>query len=250
VQQSYVPEGEFVMGSSQEERAYAYRLDEGKTRNYGWYEKDARRKARTRAFCIDRYPATNAQYKAFMTETGHPEPQISSEAYRRQGYLVHPYKKVEEFLWQEGSFPAGRESHPAVLVSLDDTAAFCAWKGAKTGRRYRLPSEAEWEKAARGTDGRIFPWGNEWDPNRLNSGRRFGSTTPVSKFPQSRSPYGVYDMVGNVFQWTSTSLDGKNSVLKGCSWDDLPGTCRPAMRHGRPPQTKHILIGFRCVSDL
>lgn len=249
-QQLYIPAGEFLMGSTPDEREYAYRLDKEVTRAYGWYEKETRTRVKIGDFCIDRYPVTNAQYKTFMNETGHPEPYISPEAYQRQGFLVHPYAKVKEFLWQEGSFPASRESHPVTLVSLEDSVSYCTWRGKKMGQRYRLPTEAEWEKAARGTDGRAFPWGNEWSPDYLNSGRRFGATTPVSRFPRGRSPFGLYDMVGNLFEWTATAWDEKNAVLKGCSWDDLPGTCRAAMRHGRPPQSKHILIGFRCASDI
>lgn len=249
-QQLYVPGGEFMMGSTREEREYAYRLDKGVTRSYGWYEKETRKKAKTGGFYIDRYPVTNAQYKTFMSETGHPEPYISPEAYQRQGFLVHPYAKVKEFLWGEGSFPAGQESHPVVLVSLENATSYCAWRGKKMGHRYRLPTEVEWEKAARGTDSRNFPWGNEWNPDYLNSGDRFGSTTPVGRFPQGRSPYGLYDTAGNVFEWTSTPWNENKTALKSCSWDDLPGTCRPAMRHGRPPESKHILIGFRCASDV
>ncbi len=249
-QQAYIPAGEFWMGSTREEREYAYRLDKEVTRSYGWYERETRRRANTSTFCIDRYPVTNSDYKKFIDETGHPEPFISGAAYQRQGFLAHSYEKVKEFLWKKGSFPPGREDHPVVLVSLDNAISYCAWMGKKMKLRYRLPSEVEWEKAARGTDGRIFPWGDEWNPDYLNSGERFGTTTPVGRFPQGRSPYGLYDMVGNVFEWTASPWDEKNFVLKGCSWDDLPGTCRAAMRHGRPPQSKHILIGFRCVSDL
>ena len=255
--QLYIPAGAFIMGSTPEERQYAYRLDREVTRPYGWYEKERRKKAKTGSFCIDRTPITNSKYKTFLDETGHEKPHISPEAYQHQGFLVHPYEKVREFVWMGSSFPAGREDHPVVLVSLEDAMSYCAWVGEKMGRRYRLPKEAEWEKAARGTDGRTFPWGNKWNPDYLNSGERFGSTTPVSLFPQGKSPYGVYDMVGNLFEWTSTSWEGQSLdqrvekfVLKGCSWDDLPGTCRAAMRHGRPAKSKHILISFRCVSDL
>jgi formylglycine-generating enzyme required for sulfatase activity len=73
-----------------------------------------------------------------------------------------------------------------VLISVDDARSYCAWIGKKTKRKYRLPSEIEWEKAPRGTDGRIFPWGNEWNPNYLNSGERFHSTTSVTRFPQGK----------------------------------------------------------------
>ena len=238
------------MGSTREEREYAYWLDKEVTRAYGWYEKEKRRKAETGSFCIDRYLVTNSKYKEFISATGRPEPFISPEAYQRQGFLVHSYEKVKEFLWRKGSYPHDRRDHPVTLVSLQDAASYCAWMGKKTKRKYRLATEVEWEKAARGTDARIFPWGNEWHSSYLNSGERFGSTTPVTRFPQGASPYSVYDMVGNVFEWTASQWDENNHVLKGCSWDDLPGTCRAAMRHGRPPQSKHILIGFRCVSEV
>ena len=248
--QLYIPAGDFWMGSTKEEREYAYRLDKDATRAYGWYEKETRRKAKTGVFCIDRNPVTNLEYKKFIDETARTAPFISSEAYQRQGFLVHPYENVKGFLWLNRSFPPGRKDHPVALVNLDDAKSYCAWMGKKLKRKYHLPTEAEWEKAACGIDGRIFPWGNEWNPDYLNSGERIGSTTPVNRFPRGKSPYGVYDMVGNVFEWTASQWDDKNFVVKGCSWDDLPGTCRAAMRHGRPPQSKHILIGFRCVSDM
>ncbi len=247
--QLLVPAGPFVMGSSAAEREYAYRLDKGVTRSYGWYEKETRKTADTGNYCINRWPVTNAHYKTFVDETAHPAPYISQLDYRRQGFLVHPYEKVRKFLWENKTFPKGWAKHPVVLVDVDDTKAYCAWRGNKLGRNYRLPTEAEWEKAARGTDGRIFPWGNAWNADNLNSGDRFGETTAVGRFPNGKSPYGVEDFAGNIFEWTSTPWDEKKVVLKGCSWDDLPGTCRSAMRHGRPPQSKHILIGFRCASE-
>ncbi len=256
-EQRYIPAGVFTMGSTSEEREYAYRLDKQVTRPYGWYEKETRKEVKTDSFCIDRYPITNGKYKEFLDETGNREPYISPESYQHQGFLVHSYEKVREFLWREGSFPPDREDHPVVLVSLKYAMSYCSWKGNKMGRRYRLPTEEEWEKAARGVDSRIFPWGNEWNPDYLNSGDRYESTTPVSTFSQGRSVYGVYDLVGNLFEWTSTPWEkmtpgkqGEKFVLKGCSWDDLPGTCRAAMRHGRPGKSKHILIGFRCVSEV
>lgn len=237
------------MGSTPAEREYAYALDKNVTRPYGWYEKEVRKTSRTGTFCIDRLLVTNAQYKSFIEETGRPELYISSAAYQKQGFLVHPYSKVEDFIWRGGSFPPGRDYHPVVLVTFDDAQAYCAWKGKKVARPYRLPTEEEWEKAARGTDGQIFPWGDKWQPEYLSSGDRFGYTTAVDRFPGGMSPYGLYDMAGNVFEWTSTPWEKNKAVLKSCSWDDLPGTCRTAMRHGRPVQSKHILIGFRCASD-
>ncbi len=245
------------MGSTRQEREFAYGLDKEVTRRYGWYEKETRRTPRTNNFCLDRHPVTNGQYKRFVDGTGRQRPTITPEAYQRQGFLVHPYNKVKEFLWKGDTFPSGRKDHPVVLVTYDDAVSYCSWKGEQVRGRYRLPTEEEWEKGARGTDGRIFPWGNKWMVENLNSGSHFGSTTAVGRFPLGKSPYGLYDMVGNTFEWTSTAWpstgvgsQSQKMVLKGCSWDDLPGTCRAAMRHGRPGSSKHILIAFRCVSEL
>jgi formylglycine-generating enzyme required for sulfatase activity len=110
------------------------------------------------------------------------------------------------------------------------------------------PSEAEWEKATRGTDGRHFPW-NEWHPEYLYAANRVGYTTPAGRYPQGQSPHGILDAAGSVFEWTGTDFDDEKVVLKGCSWDDEGGICHAASRHGRLPETRHILIGFRCVCE-
>ncbi len=131
-----------------------------------------------------------------------------------------------------------------VLVSASDAQAYCRWQHPAG----RLPSELEWEKAARGTDGRIFPWGNTWDPERLNSARRSPQgTTPVGRYGSGANPFGILDAAGNVFQWTSTRLPAGLRVVKGRAWDDDAGLCRPAASHTRPESSRHILIGFRCA---
>ena len=119
------------------------------------------------------------------------------------------------------------------------------------GRKLRLPTEEEWEKAARGTAGKLFPWGNTFDPEKLNSYDKGPfDTVPVGNHPEGRSPYGLYNMAGQVFEWTSTPVSKGRFIVKGGSWDDLPGVTRSAARHGRPRDIRHILIGFRCAGDL
>ena len=143
-----------------------------------------------KAFRIGCTPVTNAHYAHFARET-------------RQA--VAP-----EMGWQLAAIgqapPAGRENHPVVGVSWDDAVAYCRWLSTRTGRRYRLPSEAEWERAARGVDGRLYPWGNDFDAQRCNaaaSGR--GQTSAVGEFsPQGDTPEGVADLAGNVWEWTGT----------------------------------------------
>lgn len=245
-----IPPGEFWMGSTPEEREYGYRLDEslhGSTvaRRQQWFEVETRRRLDLVAYRIDRNLVTNADYARFVAATGHRAPFVDEQTWR--GYrLVHGYAAVLRFLWRDGRPPAGREQHPVVLVSHADAAAYCAWRGA------RLPSEAEWEKAARGTDGRYFPWGNTFDAALLNSedGGPF-DTVPVGRYPDGQSPYGVLDMAGQVFEWTATLFrrEPPRYVVKGGSWDDFPGVTRAAARHGRPPQLKHILVGFRCADS-
>ena len=245
-----VPAGEFWMGSTPEEREYGYHLDEslhGSTvaRRQKWFEVETRRRLDVSAYRIDRNLVTNADYARFVAATGYRAPFVDEETWR--GYrLVHGYARVLKFLWPGGGPPVGREQHPVVLVSHVDAAAYCTWRGA------RLPSEAEWEKAARGADGRYFPWGNAFNKDLLNSedGGPF-DTVPVGKYPDGQSPYGVLDMAGQVFEWTSTLFrtEPARYVVKGGSWDDFPGVTRSAARHGRPPNLKHILVGFRCVES-
>lgn len=255
-----IPAGAFLFGSNRAEREAAYRLDEAayghsRTRERKWYEFEADRGTReTGAFEISRTPITNRQYAAFVAATGHRAPDVDAATWK--GYrLIHPYERTRRHAWSGGKPPAGREDHPVVLVSHADAEAYAAWLGDVTGRSWRLPSEPEWEKAARGPDGRRFPWGDAWDPARLNS-HDLGpfDTLPVGGFPAGASPFGLLDAAGQVFEWTATPGGaGGNTgrfIVKGGSWDDKGcGVCRPAARHSRPADIKHILVGFRLVAD-
>lgn len=243
----YVAAGPFVLGSDGAERRFAYALSSPAVREAAWFDAEVqRRNVRLAAFCIDRFLVTQESYAAFVTATGHRPPGITRDEYLRQGFLVHDYDRaVTPYLWRLADPPERFKDHPVVLVSASDASAFCRWRHAAL----RLPTEAEWEKATRGNRGSMFPWGDRWDPARLNSAASgVGSTTPVARFPTGVSPYGLYDPVGNVFQWTASRLHDGRRVLKGCAWDDEPGLCRPAFRHGRPAESRHILIGFRCAA--
>ena len=266
----WIRAGEFISGSDRSEREYAYQLSAETAaagnparvdaiarglRQSRWFEGEDIRQERTLAgYCLAKNPVTNAEYFEFVEDTGHRVPGISVGDYQAQGFLVHPYRKVEEFLWREGTYPEGEAAHPVVLVSYEDAVAYAQWWGDRDGARYRLPTETEWEKAARGEDGRYFPWGNEWERGATNVAQvGLLHTSPVGDFPLSRSVYGVEDMAGNVFEYTSTLLqrNGRTvSVMKGCSWDDLPGFCRTAYRHTRPIESRHILFGFRLVREV
>lgn len=251
-----VPAGSFIAGSDAAERDYAYRLDEAayghdRTRASRWYEREQPRgEAATGAFAITRTPITNEQYAAFVAETGYPAPDVDQATWSRYG-LIHPYDRTRRHAWMDGRPPRRRADHPVVLVSHGDAMAYAAWLSRRTGRPWRLPSELEWEKAARGTDGRYFPWGDAFDAERLNSHDRGPfDTLPVGRFQDGASPYGVLDMAGQVFEWTSTEAGRGRFIVKGGSWDDKGcGVCRAAARHGRPAELKHILIGFRLVTE-
>ncbi len=128
-------------------------------------------------FQIAKYPITNTQYRDFVQAYGHQAP-------------MH---------WQNGQIPDGKDQHPVVSITWQAAEAFCGWANV------RLPSEAEWEKAARGTDGWIWPWGNEFDKTKCHSlESMIFDTTPVDRYPQGASPYGLLDMAGNVTEWTSS----------------------------------------------
>lgn len=253
-----VASGPFIQGSDRAEREAAYLLDQAayghnRTRTGRWYENEpARHSVALPAFEITRTPITNAHYAAFVAATGHRAPDVDPATW--QGYgLIHPFARTRRHAWAGGAYPSGRGAHPVVLVSHDDARAYAAWLTEVTGRAWRLPSEAEWEKAARGVDGRRFPWGQAWDPARLNSHDRGPfDTMAVGSFPAGASPYGLLDAAGQVYEWTATRAGGSGSrfIVKGGSWDDSGcGVCRPAARHGRPAALKHILIGFRLVAE-
>jgi formylglycine-generating enzyme required for sulfatase activity len=135
-------------------------------------------------FLMMRYPVTNAQYAKFIQATGHRAP----------------------LFWQNGSYPSGQQDHPVVGVSYYDAIAFCAWASQETGLPLRLPTEAEWEKAARGPEFRLYPWGQEWKKGMCNTNEeKQNGTSLVGKYsPQGDSPYGVADMGGNVQEWCSS----------------------------------------------
>ncbi len=252
-----IPAGPFVMGSDTAERMAAYDLDEAAyghaiTRQQGWYDREMpRRIVSTGRYAIMQRPVTNALYARFVVAAGRPPPHVDRASWEGYG-LVHPYERVERYLWHDGAPPLGRGSHPVVLVSHDDAEAFAAWLSTETGSAWRLPTEAEWEKAARGTDGRRFPWGDAFDPRRLNShdGGPF-DTVPAGSIAAGASPFGMLDAAGQVFEWTATPAGTDRFIVKGGSWDDKGcGVCRPAARHSRPRMLKHILIGFRLVRDI
>jgi serine/threonine-protein kinase len=206
-----------------------------------------RREVHLDAFYIDRTPVTNIQFRTFLEVTGYrPEDQGASR------FLAH---------WARGSIPRGLEHHPVVFVSWLDARAFATWAGK------RLPTEAEWEKAARGTDGRKYPWGKaEPTPSKANFGGRHKSTMAVGSFPEGVSPYGVLDLAGNVWEWCEDVDDPpfyndgpthnpKSSrrperpfyVMRGGSWMYGAQALRTTSRTSFEPHYRFAGGGFRCV---
>jgi len=140
---------------------------------------------------------------------------------------------------------SGREKHPINCVDWNQAEAFCAWAGK------RLPTSAEWEKAARGTDGRVYPSGDAWDITKANvyeSYDGYKDTAPVGSFPAGASPYGALDMAGNVWEWTADWYrNGETRLIRGGSWLDLPRRARTTRRLGTVPISRNDDIGFRCA---
>jgi formylglycine-generating enzyme required for sulfatase activity len=188
------------------------------------------------AFWIYKTPVTNAQYRQGV-EAGTCTPPHKTKYYDNPAYA----------------------NHPVVYVDWYQAKAYCEWVGG------RLPTEAEWEKAARGTDGRIYPWGNDWDENKLNSYEAGpGRTTEVGSYSAGASPYGALDMAGNVWEWTGSLAkeypyrvdDGRedmeadsNRVLRGGCWRNYRRRSRCAARGDRPPDYFFSNLGFRAVAS-
>lgn len=259
----YLPElvavaaGDFIKGSDWQEREFAYRLDEAAyghrlTREQQWYAQEPpRQQASTPSYHITRTPITNRQYAAFIQQSGHEAPGVDRETWRSYG-LIHPFERTRRFAWRGNHPPPGREQHPVVLVSYDDAIAYARWLSRETGHRWRLPGLDEWERAARGDHGGRFPWGDDFDPDRLNSHDAGPfDTESVGRYPLGASPHGSLDAVGQVFEWIDTNPAHARAWVKGGSWDDSGcGVCRPAARHSRPKSIRHILIGFRLVREV
>lgn len=251
-----IPAGAFIAGSDEAEREAAYRLDEAayghsRTREGRWYEAELpRHQTTTGAYAITATPITNQQYAAFVAATGYAAPDVDPRTWASYR-LSHPYERTRRHAWVNGYPPGSREEHPVALVSHADAQAYAEWLSQETGAVWRLPTESEWERAARGDDGRRFPWGDNFQPELLNS-HDIGpfDTVPVGSFPEGASPYGLLDAAGQVFEWTATAAGTDRYLVKGGSWDDEGcGICRPAARHSRPAGLKHILIGFRLVRE-
>ena len=191
------------------------------------------------SFHISPFPITNQDYREFVQVTGYRTP-------------IH---------WQRGTFPTGTGNHPVTNVSWQDAMAYAEWVGA------RLPSEAEWEKAGRGTDERPYPWGDRFvEGERCNANNMVGTTTPVDEFPDGRSPYGVWDMAGNVCEWCSDYYDeeyyrnspqanpkgpagGQERTVRGGTFSDTRAALRTTHRTGQAETQARDNVGFRVAVD-
>jgi len=236
-----VPAGWFIMGSEElgddERPAHQVYLD---------------------GFWIDRHEVTNERFKDFVAATGH----VTEAEIKGWGW-VWKGSESEEIKGADWRHPHGPDSsiedkmdHPVVLVSWHDADAYCRWAGK------RLPSEAQWEKAARGTDGRSYAWGDKFDSAKTNTREsKRDDTTPVGSFsPQGDSPYGASDMTGNIWEWTadwpypgSTSQPEdskeKSKVARGGGWSFNQDYAHTSFRYNVRPDDTYDFVGFRCSSQ-
>lgn len=220
-----IPGGPFVMGLDERE---AKRLARRYHVHPSWLSSAVpRREVHLPSFHIDKYPVTNAQYFRYVVETG------------------------ADWIYGPGNPPPQEAgSYPAAWVSFQDAADYAAWVGK------RLPTEEEWEKAARGQRGFLFPWGNTWDPARCFCTRSRAAAPagpgPVHAHPNGSSPYGVMDMVGNCCEWTASAYGPESNVVKGGFFAQnapfLFLCCYRGMSQLRGNRQDYI--GFRCVKDV
>jgi len=246
-----VPAGMAVLGSTEAERSQA-RVDFGASGATLFADEAPSRRAHVKAFRIDRTSVTQAAYAEFVEACGVIPPDTEALTEERWNELRArfsiPYDRtrIDPYVWPGASPPPGRSKHPIVLVGQDDAGFYCAWRGG------RLPNEIEWERASRGTQGNIYPWGNRWDPFRANTRmKKIFDTTEVGTFPKARSVEGIDDMGGNVYEWTSTLWPGSKTdiVVKGNGWDGQGGYGRGAAKLRFHAEVLNVNLGFRCAAD-
>lgn len=280
-----VPAGKFVMGSNKTDTA-------DKAKEFGlskpWYlDEHPQRTLQLPDFFMDAYEVTNAQYRGFVVKTNYWLP----AQWEKNGYLLTreilesaDITKLQDFVTETGLAPGrdaralGKEAlltviekrqktldqYPVTGITWPNARDYCAWV------KKRLPTEAEWEKAARGTRGQEFPWGNGWNPVKLNAASADNwedGVSPVGAYPQGKSPYGLFDMAGNVMEWVqddyrpypgstykSTAFAKQNKVVRGGGWGGIGHYVighfyRGAYRFYLPPHSAFSDLGFRCAKD-
>lgn len=253
-----IPAGRYIAGSTPEERQRAYddylqTAGQDGARQNDWFEREKdRHQAELGGFRIDQHPVTQAAYGEFLRDTDAAPPTIDRATWKKQGFIQDYDSEVVRFHWTSDTPPVGREDHPVVLITWEEARAYCAWRGAVVGAARRLPTAEEYEKAARGDAGNIYPWGGGFDASKLNS-QVAGpdDTVAVGSFPDGASPYGMLDAAGNIFHWTATPWRHREGAMtvKGSAWDDFGGVGRGASMHGRRAWVRHVLVGFRCAAD-
>jgi formylglycine-generating enzyme required for sulfatase activity len=225
----HIPEGRFVIGS------------------YGAATKRAVRYIYQDEYEIDRFPVTNQQFLDFLNDCYRGEENLRDE----EGHKFI-YFSESQIVPTYGGFRInkGYGRHPVTGVTWYGAKAYCDWRGRKEKAGFRLPTEEEWEKAARGCCGRRYPWGNEVEPEKCNCGESgIGDTTMIGNYPGGKSPYRCSDMAGNVWEWTSSYYDEYPDimVLRGGSWNDSRLVAHCAVRYWLNPGIWDDNIGFRCA---
>lgn len=234
-----IPEGEFFLGSNDIDELNPDPGATGVELELNLENEEPSQKLFLKSFKIDKYEVTNEEYKVFLDKNDYPAPAT----------------------WAHNTFPSGKGNHPVNNVTWLDAYNFCEWM------RKRLPTEMEWEKAAKGPDGTRYPWGNEYDIKKANFEK--GDTMEVGSMPYDKSGYGVYDMAGNVMEWTGSwykpypgstfkaeEYGETNRVLRGWSGTDVghynvPDIfSRNTSRHFYVPEGMGDDFGFRCVKDV